>query len=902
LLLRLFPRRFREGYGNDMAASFEAKLVDVRQEEGRRGVARLWLRTVINLMAAAAAERWRSSFAVRPRASGVSAWRTTRGAPWLTTLGAELRLAARRLLVRPGASVASILTLACAIGAGAATWTLLSATLLHPLAIDDPARVVVVGLGDSARRSTPPQMAHVYPTYDAIRVSGVFGGLAAGGSRTLPVVASGVSDFRTVFFASHDYFDTLGVRFARGRGFREDEDRPGAPLVAVISDRFWRGVLSTDPDVVGRTITVADRHAVVIGVAPPRFVGLNLASAPDLYLPLRTIRDVITTGPTNFFDDPAVRESPVAWVTIAARLRTGMSTADAVAALDLFARRVPSMRGSEAELQSAAIAAIPAAARPAMSGFAHLLAATVGLLLLIGCLTVGSLLLMRTEARRDELGTCLALGASRRRLAFGIGLEGALLSFTGAALGVPIGALLVRGACAFRLPGGIDVASLGPTIDLRALGAVAGCAVAASLGIALVAAMEGSSASIADAVRSRAGATPRRVRRRARAMLVVGQVAVALVFVAGAMLFARSLVHALRLNPGFDTAHLVTGTIGLGAYGYAPARGDGFFNELSRRLARDPEVRSVALSAFLGGMSPSGRLAIDGVPRSFPAFVAFTGIDGRYFPTMGLRVIEGRDFTPDDRRGSPRVAIVSRSFGRWLADGGSAIGHRITEPYSSEGQPAAVLEVVGVVPDVITDVNVLEPLVEYLPLAQESSSFPTRDITFRAAGDPAAAIRATFRAVAEIDPSVVPRALETMDAHIARQMSQQQLGMAVLGAFGVVALILTLVGAYVLTASMAAARMREMGIRAALGASGRQIGGIVLAETATLVGTGILIGLGLAWAGAGTIRPFLFRVTPLEPGPLAAVALAIFLVALAVGYAPARRASRVDLARLLREE
>jgi predicted permease len=885
-----------------MTASFDARLAEVRRVEGRRGVARLWLRTAIDLVAAAAAERWRSSFetSTPARASGASASREICVA-WLAALGTELRLAVRRLRMRPGVSTASILTLACAIGAGAATWTVLSATLLQPLSIRDPDRVVVVGLRDPSHRRAALQTAHLYPTYTAIRASGVFDGLAAGGPSTVLVVAGGVPVLRTVFFASHDYFDTLGVRLARGRGFREDEDRPGAPLVTVVSDRFWRSSLGAEPDAVGRTVTVAGKPAVVIGIAPPRFVGLNLATTPDLYLPLRTIRDVVTSGVTNFFDDPTLHDSPVAWVTIAARLRAGTSGANAAARLHALAPDVPLMHGSDILLLPAAVVAIPEAARPAMAGFARLLAVTVALLLLIGCLTVGTLLLMRTEARRDELRMCLALGASRGRLALGIGLEGALLSFAGAAFSVPIGAGLVRGVRAFRLPGGIDVASLDLSIDVRVLAVVAACAVAVSLGIALVAAVVGFSANVADALRARAGATRRRGRRHARALLVVGQVAVALVLIAGSTLFARSVVRALRLNPGFDTAHLVTGTIWLVPYGYTPARGHEFFDDLSQRLAHDPEIRSVAMSAFLGSMSPAGRLDIDGLPRSFPAVVTFAGIDARYFSTMGLHVVEGRDFTSDDRDGAQRVAIVSRSLGRLLADGGSAIGHRITEPYSL-GQPAAALEIVGVVPDVITNVNVAEPLVEYIPLAQEPPRFPTREITLRTAGDPAAAIHETFRTIAEIDPAVMPRALQTIDAMIARQMSQQQLGMAVLGAFGLVALILTLVGAYVLTASMAAARMREMGIRAALGASGRQLGAIVLAETATLVGTGIVTGVGLAWVGADTIRPFLFRVTPLDPASLALVAVAIVVLALAVGYAPARRASRVDLTRLLREE
>lgn len=496
---------------------------------------------------------------------------------------------------------------------------------------------------------------------------------------------------------------------------------------------------------------------------------------------------------------------------------------------------------------------------------------------------------------------CLALGASRTRLARGVVIEGAVLAIAGAVFGLPIARALFHVVRTFELPGGVAIDLLDLSLDATVVIAAATCAVAATLVTSVVAGRFGFSGDIADALRRRGGATLPATSRGTRSILVAGQVAVAMVLLAGAGVFARSVSAALSVNPGFETTRIVSGSLSLRPYGYTPARAAAFFDEMRARLRANPAIRSMSLTAPQGGMTSAGKLIVDGEPRQFPSTVAFTAIDQHYFGTVGVRVTGGRDFSEKDRDGTTRVAIVSDSFGRMLSGGGSALGHRITMPWRRAGQPPDVLVVVGVVPDLITSVTTLQPLDIYWPIAQTA---PGTYCTFmlRAATGADAARREVASVIRHLDASVTPAPMLTIDERLAAQMTPQRFGAVVMGTLGFIATLLTILGAYVLAESMAVRRRREMGIRASLGARGSQLGGLVLAETGRLVGLGLMIGLGLAWVGANTIRAFMFRTEPLDPSTLGGVAAVILVLTMVVSLRPALRAARVDLARVLREE
>jgi putative ABC transport system permease protein len=340
----------------------------------------------------------------------------------------------------------------------------------------------------------------------------------------------------------------------------------------------------------------------------------------------------------------------------------------------------------------------------------------------------------------------------------------------------------------------------------------------------------------------------------------------------------------------------------LAPYGYTAPRAAQFFDDLRARLDRSPAIEAASLIRREGGMTPAGKIPINGTPRHFPSMVAYIAVDERYFSTIGLPILEGRDFARHDTASSPLVVIVSRSYARALAGEASPIGYRITETSSRPPQPPAIAEVIGVVPDVVTNVTVTEPLVQYYSLAQREAR-PNGTIVMRAKSGSDPAVREAVTAIRQMDPRLDPEPLMmSIEAQLARQMGPQRLGIYVLGTLGTIALLLTMLGAYVLAESMSAGRRREFSIRAALGASRAHLGGLVLGETVRLVGIGLVAGLALAWMGATAIRAFLFRMDPLDSPTLAAVSAAILGLALIVSLKPAIDAARVDLVHTLRDE
>ena len=798
----------------------------------------------------------------------------------------EIRLAWRRLRHRPAAGVISVLTLACAIGAAAATWSLLSATLIRPLPVKDADRLVVAGRRETGLFAGRLSEGFIYTDFPKMRDSGTFEAVAAEwstaevlGTRT----GAGTAPVSTrVGFATFNYFDLLGIPVRLGRGFQPTDDRRGAAPVAILTNDYCRREFDGCSDALGRTLTVAGKTATIVGVAGPGFQGTSLSSTIDFYLPFHTIADVGSPW-MNYLADPSHQMSPTAGTKIIARLRPGsrLRTIDGV------------------ELTPIQEAAVPAISRVSVTQFARLLAATVALLLLIGCCTVGMLLLVRTEARRDEFSLCSALGASRVRLAAGIAIEGVLLSCAGGALALPVASWLFTGAQTFQLPGGLAIARLGLGVDLAAVAAASIGALGAGVIVSIIAGAFGFSADSADSLRSRAGATPRLRRRASRSTLVAAQVAVALVLAAGATLFARSLAAALDLNTGLDMNRIISSSLSLGSYGYDNARANQFFEALGARLRGNPFVASFGYAVQDSGMM--GPMVVDGQSHQFASQVRFTAVDSDYLRAMGLHLVAGRDFTPSDRQGAPLVTIVSESLARQLAHDGGALGRRIAMPFSRPPQGPDVMQVVGVVSDVITNVSELEPVTMYFPLAQTETG-TSRAFIVRAAKDTDSARREILTAIKDIDGAVLPASLPTLADRIAMQMGVQRFGAAVLGSLGAIAVLLTILGSYVLAESMAVLRMREMGIRAALGATRRQLGAIVLAETGRLVGVGLVAGFVLAWVGAGTIRAFLFQVRPLDPSTLVGVAGAILVFATLVSLRPAIRAAHVDLAQVLKEQ
>ena len=827
-------------------------------------------------------------------------WRPNRTRPAARTVTMDdVKYAWRRLRKQPMAATVSIVTLAFAIGAASAAWSLISAVLLHPVRVPEPERVVQLSYRTDTPRGPRESSGFTYPGAQLVRSASILPLAAWGaiGSRTpLLIEVNGEARVRGVRYVTPNFLEVLGLRPQLGRFFSEAEDRRDAPLVAVISDRFWRREFASDPAVFGRVIQVRNQPTRIVGVLPREFRGLELGRAPDLFMPLHSI-DRVQAQDDLYGDRP-----PLYWVHLIGRIPDGVTAAQMQERLkSLTLDSNGSLKGTTLVLTDIETASLSEASRADLRQFARLLGSTVALLLGIGSLTVAMLLLMRTEARGGEFAMCLALGAPRRRLALGVVLEGAMLAVAGVMLALPVSRVMFAGIGGFQLPGDIRVELLDLTLNRDVLIAAS---LAAVLSIVMVAAVAGTFAlrrDLTDVLRSHTGATPRLTRRRSRAALVTAQVAVTLVLVTGAGLFARSIGRALSLNPSFDTTRILWGEVGINDYGADPQRQASFLREFETRLAQQPAVASFGFSASNQGIKA---VQIDGDEQQLPSSMSIKGIDHRFLSTLELTVTAGRAFTTDDRAGAPGVAIVSASLAKAIAPEGSALGRRISPP---QAYPLfAATEIVGVVPDIIRVPRGLNPLTLYLPSAQyvppvyPGSGGPS--LVVRATRDPASAGRAVADTIRSLDPTIYPAPMTTIDAGILADMAPQRFGMTVMGALGAIALLLSVLGTYVLAESSAVLRRREMGIRAALGASGAQLGQILLTDTVRLVGIGLVIGVGMSWLGAETIRSFLFQVEPLDPFVTGGVAGAIIALALVVSLRPAIATARVDLARVLRDD
>ena len=817
----------------------------------------------------------------------------------------ELRYSVRRLARQPWTTGASVLTLACAIGSVVATWSLLSATLLHPLDVDDPSRLTVVGGRYQSSPTSPPgpvSLALNYSAFETVRSSRIFADVAGSAKWAQQVEIAGVPALRGTSFVSAGFFHVLGRPMQAGREFSPADDQRRAPLTVILSDALWRSAFGANPHVVGQSITVHSSIARIIGVAPSNFRGVDLGSPSELFMPLNIIGEV-TPPQLDWFNEPGpMKVSAGNWIRVIGRLRpiaTTAQTTAALAALRGTGRTGSTLGAIDGTLRTVGIetAALSDSARGDMTRFVRLLGATVALLLTIGCLAVGTLLLVRTESRRDELFVCLALGASRARLAAGIVSEGALVAGIGAALAIPLGLWLLIGLREFQLPGGVAMSVLRVRLDLSAVVVAVTAAFFATLLMAIVAAHVGLSASGAEALRSRAGATPRASRRRTRRALVISAIAVSLVLLSGARLFAKSVAAALALAPGYDTSHLLIGYMTVNSAGQGLTDRD--FSEFRDRLERSPEIRSASIKTALSPAAPGSSMVVDGQTRTLTSAMSVEGIDDHYFSTIGLPIAEGRDLIRTDQSPGQPMGIVSASFGRFVAQAESPIGHHV-EVFSWFGEKPYNVEIVGVVPDIITDVHILDPMALYVPSAL-LARFPGRIVVIHAAADVTAATREIRALVATMSPMTAPPAMTTIEQRLAEQMGPQRLGATIMGALGVIAALLTLFGVFVLVQSTTVLRRRELGLRSALGATERQLRALVLRELVAMTAAGLVGGLFLAWLAAGLIRTFLFRVGPFDASTLSLVAGSLFALALVISARPVLAAGRVDLAQILRE-
>ncbi|HET9983694.1 MAG TPA: ABC transporter permease [Longimicrobiales bacterium] len=841
--------------------------------------------------------------------------RDARGTRLLENFAGDVRYAARGLRRAPGFTAAAVVTLGLGIGANSAIFSAVDAVLLRPPPFPAPGRLVL--LWGQRPDAGSPELPISYPNFRDLReATSAFAGVAAWSSfEDSRLVLTGAGEPEQLRFgvASGDFFDVLGVWPVAGRTFTPADDEARSGPVVLVSEGLWRRRLGGEPGAVGRSLTLDGRPYTVVGVLPASFRFGGDRHAPDVWIPLG--QDPAGTGPRS-----RQFARGASFLGVVARLRPGVGVgraqADADAAAARLAERYPHF---DREWR---IRVVPLAERAVEGRRPTLLVllAAVGCVLLIACANVANLLLARGTTRARELALRTALGAGRARIVVQLLTEAGVLALAGGALGLAAAAGLLR------LLGHLDLASPSvfvpyttPTTALRVDGralafTLALCAATtalAGLWPALHAARGGSASRLADG--GRGSDAP--AGRRTRDALVVAEIAVSLVLLAGAGLMLRTLTALRRVDPGFHAEHVLTAEVGLPDGRYAdPDRVRAFWGALLERARALPGVRDAGAVQLLplAGIGPSTDFVLEGGPPPRPGEgpeVRYAVATPGYVGALGIRVLRGRDFDRRDDERAARVALVSESMARHSWPGQDPIGKRVAlsiEALRFRGDgppildfPSAYRTVVGVVADVRHDALSREPAPHlYLPLAQH----PAREMTvvLRTTGDPAALAAALRRTVASIDPAQPVSDIRGMEDVVAQTVGQPRYRTLLLGLFGAVAALLAAIGLYGVLAYGVARRTREIGVRIALGATSRDVFRLVGADALRLAAAGLALGVAGALAATRMLSGLLFGVRAIDPLTFLAATAGLLAVAAAAAWLPARRAACVDPADALR--
>lgn len=796
---------------------------------------------------------------------------------------------------RPFLSTTAILSLAIAIAGNAAIFSVADALLLRPLSgIRDGDRLVEIGRtqdGTGFDNMSYPNFVDyrdrttVFEALAGIRVtSDALGFGSDGGAQSV----QGTS-------VSANYFAVLGVPMAIGREFRPDEDRPeAASPVTVISNDLWRNRFASDPNIVGRAIRLNGRTVTIVGVAAPEFRGHNISPA-DLWIPLTLRPELVSQNPRML----TMREG--VWVMALGRLRSGVTLEQAReqmerVAKDLEREHPVANRGKGVALSP--WGPLPHALRGSATTFIGLLFALVALVLVIACTNVGGMLLAHGVTRTRELAVRLALGAGRGRVIRMLITESVLLATAGAAVGVAGAFALIR--LMERVVPVLPVSVAADfQVDWRVIVFSALLSIVAGLFAGLLPALEGARTDLATFMKLEAAARgPRRM--RLRQSFVVGQVAIALMLLVTALLFARSLTNANRIDPGFSVKNVEVAEFDLRLAGYDARRGSIFATELLSRVEQLPEVVSAAWSDVIPLTMSGvrlGLLRLPGQPVDGPGIQAdWNAISPRYFETLRMSLVRGRSFADTDLAGFADVAIVNETFARRIWPQQDPLGQVLL---STDAGRERTLRVVGVARDA-----------KYRTLGEAARNFiyvphtqhyrPDLSLIVQTTG--ASAIPAIRILLSELDSDVPLVRAEPLSVVTAFSLVPHRVAGAIAGSVGVIGLLLAAIGIYGLTAYTVSQRTREIGIRVAVGAQRGRVLRMILRHTAMQVAVGALFGLALAALGSRFLRGFLYGIQPIDPTAFLGGALVLFTVALLASLSPAIGATRVDPMATLRAE
>jgi predicted permease len=816
----------------------------------------------------------------------------------------DIRWAIRLALHNRALTSVIVISLALGIGANTTIFTLINAVFLRPLPVRDPERLVQVFT--VMPKSTAYQSLSLANYLDFRDNVSELSGLAAwrgtgvnltGGTEPLGVGGQLVTG---------NYFEILGVAAARGRTFTTEEDKPGA-TVMVMSDGLWKRGFGSDPDVVGKTVTLNRVPFTVIGVMPPAFKGLQTLGSVEFWAPLAANEQLLTGEvERTFFSTRAA----LAFQVIG-RMQPGVSLERVRHALKSMARTLEERYPKENQGRSVEVfpltettLGVGADGRDNLMRSGGLLLAATGLVLLIACGNVASLLLARAISRRREIALRMSVGASRWRLVRQLLAESGVLAVLGGVAGIAL-TFWGRDLLWSLRPRGMRTDYLDLSVEPRVLWFTVALSMLTGILFGLIPAIHGSRLDLVSAFKTQSD-TPSRggawmLGLDLRSALVAGQIALSLVALVGAGLFMRSLQEAQRLDLGFRPEWMVVTPVNAGAQGYSPQRGIQFYREMVERVRGLPGVQSVSWGEAVpqfSGTAVARRVFPEGheLPQELLSlFVPFNGIFPGYFASVGIPILKGRDFTDADREGSELVAIINETTAKSFWPGEDPVGKRFKHRLNPK-----TYTVVGVARD--AKYAGLGPTIQPQVYYSALQFYPqAMTLIVRTSEDPQPLVSQTGRIIRQLD-ATMPRPNSLAMVEVLRgNLWRARLGATLLAVFGLLAVTLTSVGIYGVMAYSVTQRTREIGIRMALGAEHAQVLRMILRQGLKLTGLGVVIGLAAA-LGATRLIANLLYVSPTDARAFAAVSVLLAVVALSASFLPARRAARVDPLVALRHE
>lgn len=811
----------------------------------------------------------------------------------MDTLLRDLRYALRSLRTRPAFTAAVVATLALGIGASTAVFTLVNAALLRPLPFAEPDRLAFLwGVAGPERDVRGASYLEVRDWREGSRRT--LRDVAVYDELSLNLRVADGADRVEAERVSASYFPLLGARAARGRTFLPSEDSvPDAHPVAVISHAMWLARFGGDQRIVGRTMTLNDRAFTVVGVMAPEFHGLSFDT--DVWVPMAMIS--LTDGPS------VLERRGSRWLGAVGRLADGVTMEQAQEELDGVAARLATAYPETNADRGVQLMSLHeyylGDTRVLLVG----LLVAVGLFLLIACANVAGLQLVRATSRRREMAVRVAMGASGRHLLRQLLVEGVVLALLGAGAGMLV-ALWGVGALLPLVPEGALPSYVRVAPDLRVLGFTMVLALVSAALMGLVPALNGRrlrlTGLLKEGDRGAAGGMMTMRRPGVQQLLVIGEVAVALVLLVAAGLTVRSLQRQLAVDPGFRAAGVLQARLELPAARYSAEEAQRFAEALAARLDGRAGVEDVAFGSDvpLGGNTSAGFVLVDGEDEAVRYYRH--RVTPGYFATLGIPIVQGRALGAGDREGTPAVAVVSAAMARRHWPAGDALGKRLLVG----GDTATVVGVAGDARFRDLTTNLAAPASEpdvYFALAQ----WPTRalSVVLRTTGDDPTALAGLLRAeVTALDPTLPVYAVGPLAANVRQQTATARFGSFLFALFGAVALVLSAVGLYGLLAFVVGMNGREIAIRMALGSTRGGVTRLVVRQGLLLTTIGLVVGA----AGAAYVTRFLaaqlYGVSPLDPVTFGAVAAVLVATTLIASYLPARRAVAVDPQTALKAE